>query len=278
MLAALAALASSYSVYVANAAFATQVNDDRLRIKNAISSAVELTAYKLLAEPADDRPPEGAFTTRLPRAAISVSFVSEGARIDLNTAPKELLAGLFAGVGVSPSDAATFAERVVAWRTKADPASQNDEAANYKQAGYDYAPRLSPFQNVLELPLVRGIPLYIVERILPLVTVYSGSAQVDIRVAPPEVLAALPNATPERLQKVLAQRAQDPLDGESLTRILGPGVAGAAFKANPATRVQVQVKLDNGRVARAEVVILVVQDDDEPFRILSWRDDSDGPI
>ena len=39
ILAALAALASSYSVYVGNAAFATQVNDDRLRIRNGISTA-----------------------------------------------------------------------------------------------------------------------------------------------------------------------------------------------------------------------------------------------
>jgi hypothetical protein len=45
---------------------------------------------------------------------------------------------------------------------------------------------------------------------------------------------------------------------------------------NPAARIEVRIRLDNGRAARAEVVILVSQDDDEPFRVLSWRDDSDG--
>ena len=51
ILAALAALASTYSIYLGNAAFATQINDDRLRIRNAISTGIELSAYQLLAEP-----------------------------------------------------------------------------------------------------------------------------------------------------------------------------------------------------------------------------------
>jgi general secretion pathway protein K len=332
VLGALAALAATYLVYVDNAAFATQINDDRLRIRNTISTGIELTAYKLLAAPDDARPPRGAFTVRLARSTVSVTFVSEGARVDLNAAPKGLLAGLFTAVGVSSSNAATFADRIVGWRTKAaaagqtnagqssgqdnsDPnnsgqgnagqttagqgnpgqndagqnnplqinplqidADQNKEVEDYKEAGYAYAPRQAPFQNVLELPLVLGIPPYVVERVLPLVTVFSGGAQIDVRVAPPEVLSALPNVTPEEVQKVLAQRAQDPLDGEGLLQVLESARASASVKTSPAARVRMQIRLDNGRTARAEVVILVLKDGDEPYRVLSWRDDSDGPI
>jgi general secretion pathway protein K len=327
VLGALAALAATYLVYVDNAAFATQLNDDRLRIRNAISTGIELTAYKLLAAPDDARPPQGAFAVRLARSTVSVTFVSEGARIDLNAAPKGVLAGLFTAVGVRSSDAATFADRIVGWRTKAGGAGQNNagqgsgqddselnnsgrgdagqinagqgnagqndalqinasqidtahdkEAEDYKEAGYAYAPRQAPFQSVLELPLVLGIPPYIVERVLPLVTVFNGSAQIDVRVAPPEVLSALPNATPEEVQKVLAQRAQDPMDGESLLQVLGSARTSASVKTSPAARVRMQIRLDNGRIARAEVVILVLKAGDEPYRVLSWRDDRDGPI
>ncbi len=123
-----------------------------------------------------------------------------------------------------------------------------------------------------------GLPPYIVERILPLVTVYNGHPEIDIRVAPPEVLSALPNATPDRLQKVLAGRLRRPIDGEALLRLLGPGYALAKAMPNPAVRVDVRIRLDNGRDARAEVVIFVSQTEDEPFRVLSWRDDSDGPF
>ncbi len=123
-----------------------------------------------------------------------------------------------------------------------------------------------------------GIPPYIVERVLPLVTVYSGSAQVDVRVAPPEVLSALPNVTPDQLKEVLAQRARDPTDGKALLQILGPAANGAGASSNPAARVRMQIRLDNGRTAHAEVVILLLETGDEPYRVLSWRDDGDGPI
>ena len=278
ILAALAALLSSYLAYVDNAAFAIQVNDDRLRIRNAISTGIELTAYQLLASPAEGRPPQGAFTVRLARSTINVNFVSESARIDLNAASKGLLAGLFGAVGANPSQAVSFADRVVGWRIEADQAGQNSEVEKYKDAGFDYAPRQGPFQNVLELPLVLGIPRYILERVLPLVTVYSGIGQIDVRVAPPEVLSALPGMTPEQLQKVLAQRAQNPRDGQALLRLLGSAAAWANATQNPAARIHVQTRLDNGRTAGAEVVILIFPDETEPFRVLSWRDDSDGSL
>jgi general secretion pathway protein K len=276
ILAALAALASTYSVYLSNAAFATQINDDQLRIRNAISTGIELSAYQLLAVPEKDRPPQGAFTVRLARTTIDTSFVSESARVDLNAAPQNLLEGLFAAVGVDPSQAASFADRVIGWRKKADPTGQNSEVEAYKEAGLDYAPRQAPFQNVLELPLVLGLPPHIVERVLPLVTVYSGHPEIDIRVAPPEVLASLPNVTPDQLQKVLGARMQSPEDGEALLKLLGSAHALATDKPNPTARVRMQIRLDNGRTARAEVVILLMQNEDEPFRVLSWRDDSDG--
>jgi general secretion pathway protein K len=276
ILAALAALASTYSIYLGNAAFATQINDDRLRIRNAISTGIELSAYQLLAVPEQGRPPQGAFTVRLARATIEASFVSEGARVDLNAAPKNMLESLFAAVGVAPSQAASFADRVIGWRKKADATGQNEEVEAYKEAGLDYAPRQGPFQNILELPLVLGLPPYIVERVLPLVTVFSGHPEIDIRVAPPEVLAALPNVTPDQLQKVLAARVRSQEDDGTLLKLLGPAGTLANSKPQPTARVRMQIRLDNGRTARAEVVILVLQNEDEPFRVLSWRDDSDG--
>ena len=133
-----------------------------------------------------------------------------------------------------------------------------------------------PHFRTFELPLVLGLPPHIVERLLPLVTVYSGHSEIDIRVAPPEVLAALPNVTTDQLQKVLGARMQSPEDGEALLKLLGSAHALASDKPNPTARVRMQIRLDNGRAARAEVVILVMQNEDEPFRVLSWRDDSDG--
>ena len=212
------------------------------------------------------------------RSRIKVSFIAEGARIDLNAAPKELLVGLFEAIGAKSDDAGTFADRIVGWRKKADKEGQDTEADVYKSAGYSYAPREAPFQSTLELSLVAGIPKYIVERILPLVTVYSGQAQIDVRVASPEVLAALPGMTPDALKQVLAQRAQATPDGQSLLKLLGQASSNASVTPSKATRVQINVRLGNGRDVFAEVVIATLQNGDEPFRVLSWRDDIDGPL
>jgi len=278
ILAALATLASVYSVYVGNAAWATNANDDRLRIRAAISSALELTAYKLTAAPKDARPPHGGFAFRLGHSAIEVTFVAEGSRIDLNAAPKEMLAGLFTAVGASPDDAATFADRIIGWRNKGVVADQDKEAALYQSASYAYAPRQAPFQNALELALVLGLPAAIVQRVLPFVTVFSGHAEIDVRVAEPVILFSLPNAQPDQINQIIAQREQIGADGEALLRSLGPARTGATAETSPAFRIRVRVALDDGRVARAEVVILVLEGEDDPYRVLSWRDDVDGSL
>ena len=209
---------------------------------------------------------------------MDVSFLSESARVDLNQAPEGILEGLFVAVGVSPDDAARFAARVVGWRKKAALAGQNDEVALYKEAGLDYGPRQGPFQNVLELPLVLGLPPYIVERIAPLVTVYSGHPEIDIRVAPPEVLSALPSVTPDLVRQVLEKRMHNRKDGEALLQLLGTSRILANATPIPTARIEVRVRLDTGRTASGEVVILVSPDENEPYRVLSWRDDSDGPL
>jgi general secretion pathway protein K len=291
ILSALTVLSAVYSIYVSNAAVAAHVTDDGVNAEAAVRAGLELAAYELTAAsessgpaqltaaPESSRPAQGGFAFRLGRSRIKVSFIAEGARIDLNAAPKKLLVGLFEAIGAEPDDADAFADRVVGWRKKADGQGQDTEAEIYKSEGYSYAPREAPFQNTLELSLVAGIPKHIVERILPLVTVYSGSAQIDVRVASPEVLAALPQMTPDVLRQVLAQRANGTRDVEALLRLLGPARANAsADTPSKATRVLINVRLGNGRDVFAEVVIVTLKDGDEPFRVLSWSDDIDGPL
>ena len=65
ILGALAALASIYSVYVANAAISVAVNDDARRADAVLTSALELTAYQVTATPPKDRPSRGRFEFRI---------------------------------------------------------------------------------------------------------------------------------------------------------------------------------------------------------------------
>jgi general secretion pathway protein K len=271
ILGALATLASIYAVYVVDTASALSVHDDRLQAEGLMSAAVELTAHQITALPPEQRPPRGAFTFRIGRATVSAQYYPEAARIDLNQAPVELLAGLFAGLGAR--EAATLAERVVGWRQPPPDGQQDNEAAAYRTAGRRYAPRGASFPHVGELWLVMGLPDQVIERALPHLTVHSGIPQVNVLVAAPEVLAALPGMTPDRLHSVLVERAAAPQNGEALLRLLGPAQQHATVEPGRTIHVSIRINFENGRQLTSEVVILVGENDAEPFRILAWRDD-----
>jgi general secretion pathway protein K len=276
ILAALATLASIYAVYVVNTATSMSVNDDRVKAEALITAALELTAYRLIAAGTENRPSRGEFLFRLGNANITVEFKSETGRIDLNMAPKELLAGLFAGFGAKYSDAGFYADRIVGWRTPADPDKPNAEANAYRTAGLTYLPRQAPFAHVGELALVLGLPPFLVERAMPFVTVFSGRAEINIFAAPPEVLAAIPGMTPERLYALLSRRDAGPQSAQSAQGLFGSDPAGVMDDPGKAIRVAVGVNFDSRRQARGEAAILLLDDGDAPFRVLSWRD-FDGP-
>jgi general secretion pathway protein K len=277
MLGALATLASIYAVYVINTATAMGVNDQRVQAEGLMTAALELTTYRLTATDADNRPSRGEFAFRLGRAAVAVDFRSEAGRIDLNSAPKELLAGLFAGLGAKYSAAEYYAERVIGWRTAQDPDQRNEEASAYRTAGLAYGPRQGPFGHVGELALVLGLPPFLVERALPFVTVFSGRAEINIVAAAPEVVAAVPGMTPDRLYAVLSQVGRGPQNAQFLQRLVGDQ-SGITIEAGKTARVAVRMDFDIGHRVRGEAVILLgTSEAGEPFRVLSWRDDFDGP-
>src|SRR5947208_6997762 len=112
ILAALATLATIFSMYVINSATAFAVHDERLQAEGLARAALELSAYQTSAAPQGQAPTRGTFLFRLGNALVNAEFVSETARIDLNSAPKELLSGLFVGLGASRSQADSYADRI----------------------------------------------------------------------------------------------------------------------------------------------------------------------
>ncbi|MGH6852581.1 MAG: general secretion pathway protein GspK, partial [Methylocella sp.] len=236
-----------------------------------------LTAYRLIGLDDASRPSSGAFDFQLGRSHVGVEFRSEGARIDLNLAPKALLSGLFVVLGAKPGDADSYADHIIAWRTKAPPGSQNPEAAAYKDAGLNYGPRQAPFQNAAELRLVRGLPAALVDSALPFVTVFNGRAEIDVNEAAPEVVAALPNMNANVVDEILKQR--DPQNPQKVLGLLGAAASSVAVGGRKATRAAVHITLDTGRKVNADAVILITGNNSpEPYRVLAWRDDFDGPI
>jgi general secretion pathway protein K len=268
ILMALSALAMIYSVYLSASAQALAINDTSLQTEALVSGSLELTAYQLTLAGDQARPPRGSFHFRMDEADVFVNFTSEAARLDLNFAPKEILASLFAGLGANKDAAKEDADRIVGWRTRPVPGATNDEEALYRAAGLNYLPRQSLFTHVSELALVVGLPPALVDRALPFVTVFNGSPGVDPAIAAPEVIAALPKAN--------SDQSKDILSG-------GPPAAAAADASAPPPndptvakstcyRVEAVINFKDGRRAASDVVI-ALGDKVEPYRVLSWQDD-----
>jgi general secretion pathway protein K len=277
LLAALAALASTASAYVAQSAIAFSALDATTQFEMLTTAGVELAAFDLLAPRQLRRPTRASFDFTLASARVTVEYVSESARVNLNTASRTTFAGLFASLG-APADAADqFADRVVAWRSRSRPGGADGEQDLYRAAGLTYLPRQGPFASVEELSLVVGLPQALVERALPFLTVYSGLAGINVLDAPPEVVAALPGMTPARLEAFLGQRDSLPRDDpEFVLGALGGRVAGATVEGSDAYRVRVRVILPGGRQRMSEGIIALAEPGEKgAYQVYTWRDDID---
>jgi general secretion pathway protein K len=270
IVAALATLAMTYGVYVKATAFSLAGYDVRLQAQELAMAGVELAVYKLTENP-EARPSRGKFGFRLGNADVAVDFRSESGRIDLNFAPKQLLVGLFTVLGTEREAAEGFADRIIAWRTPTSKTADSEEFL-YRTAGKSYGPRHGPFQHVNELGLVLGLTSDVIDRALSYLTVYSGQPEVNVFNAAPEVLAALPGLTPGRMEILLAQREGAPQD--ILNAQLGMAAQYVTVRSSKANRITVDVRFDANRRMRSEAVVLLLDDDVAPFRVLSWRDEA----
>src|SRR5947209_19651297 len=92
ILAALATLATIFSMYVINTATAFAVHDERLQAEGLGRAAIELSVYQVAAA-AQTPVSRGTFTCRIANASVNAEFMADAARIELNAAPRELGAG-----------------------------------------------------------------------------------------------------------------------------------------------------------------------------------------
>jgi general secretion pathway protein K len=271
ILVALSSLAMIFSAYLSVSARALAAGDASLQTEALASASAELTAYRLsLAR--DKTPSHGSFHFRMDDADVNVTFVSEAARIDLNFAPKEVLAGLFAGLGASKQVAADGANRIVGWRTRPVPGSANAEEAFYASAGLGYAPRQSLFAHANELALVAGLPPALVERALPFVTIFNGTSDVDKTIAAPEVLLALAKGRPDESKDPFGMQPPRMNRAPTNRDAAGPADTDGTAAKSPCYRIDATIDFKSGRRSVSEIV-MALDDPPEPYRVLSWQND-----
>jgi general secretion pathway protein K len=288
-IALLSALVMATSVTFRGFVGIVTVDRDRLKADGLLTAGLEVAAG--LASSADQIPLyDVESTVTLSSGAVRFRIDDEGGRIDIGKAPVEVLAALFESIGAANPDA--IAQRIVEWRkldapSTASGAKRVADAPNavasvvvHGNADVPNAPPAaaavpektpvpeSAITSVADLRLLPEIRPQWIAAITPLTTVF-GNDTVNPLTAPPAVLAALPGINRARIAGFLDARRQ-PMDPQRLVGLLGAGQKYVDVKPPQAVSVHLIVTLTDGYTAEANVVIVCLNGDRQPYRVLAW--------
>jgi general secretion pathway protein K len=212
---------------------------ERTRAEALADAAVERAIAGILipAEAGGLRVDQTPYAWVFEGGEVVFSIADEGGKIDLNAAEVELLADLFTALGLSVRESVALAAAI------ADYADDDDEerpggaeAAAYRRARLSYGPKNAPFERIDELNRVLGMTPELFSRLRPLITTYTGMAQPDGNVLPPEYRLLL--------QGVLNRQGRG--DGESLgggSTEAGADMGSGAVRQRPARETSVLTSL-----------------------------------
>lgn len=220
--------------------------------------------------------PDGrAYEMAFGDAEVEIRVVDESGRIDLNAAQQQQLIDLFESADVDTRDAEALADAVLDWRDPDDlvrPLGAEDR--DYESAGYEYGSKDAPFDTIEELQQVIGMNYELYRRVEPAVTVYSGRSEVNLNMAPREVLLAQPGVDPELVDRYVAEREQAGEDGQPGSLLPGQEAGRTLARSGSLTySVESRATLPNGASTTLEAVIrLQASPAGRPFSIVRWKE------
>jgi general secretion pathway protein K len=193
---------------------------------------------------------------------VAIAIFDEAGKIDLNLAPQELLAGLFAAAGAPREAAELLACNVLDRR--------GDLGVECPTSDTPHAGRR--FAVPEELAEVPGIIPQLYDRVADCITVASGASAIDPLVAPRAVLMAIPGATDDLVDEFLKSRATLH-DLASAGAGFIPAGAAAVMMASPGrdyTIRAIAVSAEGARY-RADLQIRLTGRPAQPYQTVAWR-------
>lgn len=162
----------------------------------------------------------GAHRMQLGDAQIRVALYDESGKVDLNTAPTELLDGVFAAAVGDAGERQSLVAAIEDWRDADSLVRLNGaEEEQYLAAGRSTGPANRDFADVSELTQVLGMTPKIYAKVRWSLTVLNKTRTVNPQVAPFQVLMALPNASPGVVERYIEERRQAWADGLALPQL-----------------------------------------------------------
>jgi general secretion pathway protein K len=292
MLGIIAVLAAAVARSVSGAALELSSARAVAETETDLRAGIELGAAAILKLDDDMRSADASADLKGRR--ISVRITNERARIDLNKAKVDMLAGLLKAEGFDDNEAASLAANVIEWRGGAGsqkqpttpmaddhfgalPQSINLGSPNglANKSPTPQIPTMRFFVHPLQLASVPGFSKNLVKRLFPVLTVANGSEKINPFIASPNVLRALPGASSESVDSFLDNRDAN-VSRDMAIQILRADKQVLSEEAASGWRLEVTSTPRTGRPRHSEAVIAGVNGDgDEPYRVLYVLDDTD---
>ncbi|MEO8740800.1 MAG: hypothetical protein ABI537_14005, partial [Casimicrobiaceae bacterium] len=178
----------------------------------------------------------------------------ESGKIDLNTAPDNLLKGLLQSAGgLDAESAARLVDAIGDWKDPDELRRPNGaEAPEYQAAGLKYAPANTFFETVAELQRVLGMTPALYAKLADSLTVHSRIAGVNPAFASRTTLLAVPGATAEIVDEYLLHRRDALAANLPVPPFPVPGVAAGTINL---WRIRAEVTMSDGVSFVREAVI-----------------------
>ena len=239
---------------------------ENARARQAAEAGIQLALHRLLSYPRathlfDGRPS----SWRDGSATVELAIQDEEGKIDLNAAAYPLIAGVLMSAGASQDDARRNACQIVARRGLVDPQCL---------IGDTVPPATAPgmLAAIEELRRLTSLSDALYGRLAPLVTVYSGSAAIDPRVAPRDDLLAVPVLSPGLVESYIARRDLQ----QSGTGTGGLGELNDrryfAITTGRSFSISARATTAGGGRHRAEMVVRLTFRPEQPYAVLAWRE------
>jgi general secretion pathway protein K len=207
---------------------------------------------------------------------VRLRLLSEAGKIDINKAGQPLLQALMGQTQLEEKQQLKLIGAIMDWRDPDDLLNiEGAEKKEYKDAGLKYQPRNKPFQTVEELQMVLGMDEQVFNWLQPIITVYSGQAQVNPKLASAKVLSILPGLDTDLVNTFIVNRLESDKTDMPVPEFPGSVLDGAT--TNPNDTVTIVSEALATDETEALVVATVVKSDtaatsqSEPFKILKWQ-------
>ncbi len=214
--------------------------------------------------------------------SIQISITSESSKIDLNSAPEDLIRGLVRVAG--GGEASSVADAILDWRdrdSRRQPSGAEDP--DYAAAGLAAGAGDRPFTSIVELGQVLGVTPELQARLMSMATVHSRTRGIDPASASRDVLLAVPGLDAALVDEFVLAREDTESQGvlppvsmlQGARAYLLPASLGR--RSRGAFTLHARAEVAGGVRAGRRAVVNMRRSRKQPFVILAGSDEAFSP-